>query len=181
MSKPVKQMIIDLYRQTFEGVNEAVLVDIRGISANDNNEFRGGLVANGGIRVSVIKNSLAKKAFEGGPLEPISDMLEGPSAIVHGGESVVNVARELIAWAKKIEAIEFKGAIMEGVVFGADEIKALSEYPTKDEAQAQVIQVVLGPAAAVIGAAVGIGNEVAGILKTLEEKLEKGEAITKVA
>lgn len=181
MSKPVKQMIIDLYRQTFEGVEEAVLVDIRGISANDNNEFRGDLVSKNGIRVTVVKNSLAKKAFEGGPLEPLADMLEGPSAVVHGGESVVNVARELIDWAKKVEAIEFKGAVMEGVVFGADQIKALSEYPTKDEAQAQIIQVVLAPAGQVIGAAVSAGNDLAGVLKALEEKLEKGEAITKVA
>jgi len=44
-----------------------------------------------------------------------------------------------------------------------------------------VIQVILGPGSSVAGALVGVGNELAGILKSIEEKLEKGEEITKVA
>ena len=62
-----------------------------------------------------------------------------------------------------------------------DQITALSKFPTKEEAQAQVIQVVLGPAGQVIGAATSAGANIASILKAVEEKLEKGEAIAKIA
>jgi ribosomal protein L10 len=70
---------------------------------------------------------------------------------------------------------------MEGIVFGPKDVEALSKYPTKDEAQSQVIQVILGPGSQVAGALVGAGNTIAGILAAMEEKLEKGEAITKIA
>ncbi len=177
MSKPVKEIIMRMYEQQFADVTDAVLVDIRGIESNDNNELRAGL-AEKGIRVTVVKNALARKAFGGRPLESLNSMLKGPSAVVYGGESVVNVARELIDWAKKFDAIEFKGAVMEGTVFAADEIKRLSDFPTREEAQAQVVQVILGPGSQVIGAATSAGSNIAGILDAMVEKLEKGEAIT---
>jgi len=70
---------------------------------------------------------------------------------------------------------------MEGIIFGADEVEKLSKYPTKEEAQAQIIQVVLSPGSEIAGALVGSGNAIAGILATMEEKLEKGEEIAKIA
>ena len=171
MSKPVKQMIIDLYREQFGEVSDARVVDVRGLKSNENNSLRGDLQGKG-IKVTVVKNALARLALKETGLEPLNDMLEGPSAIVTGGESVVNIARELIDYAKKIENLELKGAVMEGTVFGAGEIDALSKYPTKDEAQAQVIQVILGPAGQVIGAATSAGANLASLLSAVEEKLE---------
>ena len=50
----------------------------------------------------------------------------------------------------------------------------------REEAQAQIVQLLLSPAGQVIGAATSAGGSIAGILKTMEEKLEKGEAIAKV-
>lgn len=180
MSKPVKNMIIEMYREQFRDVTGALLVDIRGVTSNDGMKLRAGLLQKG-IRVTVVKNSLARKAFEATGLEQMSDLLEGPSAVVYGEQSVVNIARDLLDFVKKYEKLQFKGAIMDGTVFGADQLDALSKYPTREEAQAQIIQVVLSPAGQVIGAATSAGSQIASILKTIEEKLEKGEAIAKVA
>ena len=180
MSKPVKNMIIEMYREQFRDLNGAVLVDIRGVTSNDGMKIRDGLLKKG-IRVTVVKNSLARKAFEATGLEPMNELMEGPSAIVYGAESVVNVARELLDFVKKYEKLQFKGALMEGSVFGPDQLEALSKYPTREEAQSQIIQVILSPAGQIIGAMDSAGGQIASILKTIEEKLEKGEAITKVA
>ena len=180
MSKPVKNMIIEMYREQFRDVSGALLVDIRGVTSNDGMKLRSGLLQKG-IRVTVVKNSLARKAFEATGLAPIGDMLEGPSAMVYGEQSVVNIARDLLDFVKKYEKLQFKGAIMDGTVFGPDQLETLSKYPTREEAQAQIIQVVLSPAGQVIGAATSAGSQIASILKAIEEKLEKGEAITKVA
>ena len=180
MSKPIKNLITEAYKEKFGELDGAVVIDIRGITSNENNDLRGGL-AEGGVRVSVVKNSLAKKAFKGTALEKLNDILDGSCALVYGGESVVNVARALVEKAKTLDKIEFKGAIMEGVTFGPDEVEKLSKYPTRDEAIAEVIQVILGPGSMVAGSLVGVGNEIAGILSAMEEKLEKGEEITKVA
>lgn len=183
MSKPVKNLITEDYKRRFDGVSGAVLVDVRGMQANDNNSFRNDL-AGKSIKITVVKNSQAKRAFEGTDLEGINDMIDGPSALVYPTSedtSVVNVARELVDWAKKLDTIEFRGAILDGIMFGPDQIKALSEYPTKEEAQATIVTMLLSPARNLVGAVNAPAGNIAGILKTIQEKLEAGETIAKVS
>lgn len=181
MSKQVKEMIIDDYRDRFADVDGALVVDIRGIAANDNNEMRLGLLEKD-IRVTIVRNTLAKKAFDGTSLEAIVPSLTGPSALAYGGESVVDVARALVDWAKKIKKLDLKGAVLDGTYFeGEAGVKRLSDFPTRDEAQAKVVQLVLSPAQNVLGAANGPGGTIVGIIKQIEEKLEKGETIAKAS
>jgi large subunit ribosomal protein L10 len=176
MSKPVKNLITADYKKRFADLDGAVLIDIRGISSNDNNKLRAGLLSKK-VRVTVVKNSLARKAIEGSKLAHLGEMLEGPSALVYGGDSVVSVAREVLEQLKTMEKIQVKGALMDGVLFKGDAVKELSKYPTRPEAQAQIIQIFLSPASSVIGAVTSAGNQIASLIKAIEEKLEKGEAI----
>ena len=183
MSKPVKNLIVDSYKKRFEGLNGGVLIDVRGIKSNDTNKLRADL-AGKQMRITIVKNSLAKKAFDAGELAPLSDLLDGPSAMVYPvseDASVVGVARELIDAAKKLKDLEFRGALMEGIVFGPGEVEALSKYPTKEEAQSQVVQIFLAPAQNVVGAVTSQGKKIASILKTVQEKLESGEEIKKAS
>ena len=181
MSKTVKNLMSQAYASEFEGLSGAVVIDIRGVEAGDNNALRADF-AEKSVKVRVIKNSLAKGVFAGGDLEPLNEFLDGPAAMVYpAGEdaSVVSVARELIDWAKKVENLELKGAVMDGMSFGPGEIKKLSEFPTKEEAQAKIVQIALSPAQKLVGAATAPGGNIAGILKTLQEKLEAGETFSK--
>lgn len=179
MSKPVKEMIVREYEARFNDLEGACIVDIRGIEANDNNELRLALLEKD-IRITVIRNSLAKKAFNGTALEGLQPALEGPSALAYGAESVVNVAREIVAWAKKVEKLDLKGAVLDGTYFdGAEGVKRLADFPTREEAQAKVVQLVLAPAGNVVGCATSPGSKLLGIVKEIQERLEKGETIAK--
>jgi large subunit ribosomal protein L10 len=177
MSKPIKQMIVREYQKRFEGVEGGVLVEIRGMDAGTNNRMRTELVGKK-IRVSVVKNTLAGKAFQGTALESLSKFLSGPSALMYGGESVVALAREIVAWAKDKDSLKFKAAILDGITFeGKAGVEALSKYPTREEAQAKVITLVLSPARNVVGAAKGPAGRIGGIIKEIQRKLEAGETI----
>lgn len=179
MSKPVKEMIQAEYTRRFADLEGALVVDIRGIEANKNNEMRLGLLEKN-IRITVIKNTLARKAFEGTALEAVAPALEGPSALAYGAESVVDVARELVEWAKKVKKLDLKGAVLDGTYFdGEAGVKELSKFPTREEAQAKVVQLVLSPAGNIVGGAKGPGGKILGIIKEIEERLEKGETISK--
>jgi large subunit ribosomal protein L10 len=180
MSKPIKNLIKKVYQKRFGSLEGAVLIDIRGMNAHANNTLRAGL-AQKAIRITVVTNNLAAAALQGTRLERIGELLDGPTAVVYGGESVVHVARELIQVAKQLDKLEFKGALMEGVIFGPGDVDKLSKYPTREEALGQVVQVVLGPAGQLVGAVTGPGGAIASILQTIADKLEKGETIQKVA
>ena len=181
MSKPIKNMMVADYKKRFEDVQNALVIDIRGIEANTNNDLRVSLYQKD-IHITVIKNSLAKSAFADTPLEGLGNVLSGPSALAYGGDSVVDVARELGDWAKKIDELELKAAILDGELFeGHDGVKRLSDYPTKEEAQATVIQLVLSPAGNLIKAATSPGSNIASVIEEIKTRLEDGKTIDKIA
>ena len=184
MSKPVKNMITDSYAKRFDDVEGGVVISFTGIDANTNTDLRNKL-AQEGIKVTVVKNTLARRAFAETALENFKDVLDGPSAIVYGKASEdvnpVKVARKLIDMAKEIKTLEFRGALMDGLVFTADEVEKLSKFPTREEALGQLVGVILGPASQIAGCLTGPGGQIAGILDTIKEKLENGEEIKKTA
>ena len=71
--------------------------------------------------------------------------------------------------------------MLDGTLYeGEAGITALSKFPTRDEAIAQDVTLILGPGRKLVGAVKGPGSALAGIIKSIEEKLEKGESISKV-
>ncbi|MCK4871766.1 MAG: 50S ribosomal protein L10 [Phycisphaerales bacterium] len=181
MSKPVKEMIVAEYKRRFENIDDAVLVSIRGIPANDNNRLRLGL-AEKEIRIAVIRNALAKQAMEGTSLEGLTAALDGPSALAYGAGSVVTVARELTTWAKEVQLLELKGAVLDGTQFmGPKEVDRLSKFPTREEALAENITLIMSPGAKLLSQITGPGGKVMAVVKSIEEKLEEGETISKIA
>lgn len=180
MSKPVKEMMIRDYMERMGDTEDALVIGLRGISSNDTNAIRGGL-AKKEIRVTIMRNNLFGKAFGETSLAPLSDVMSGASALAYGAESVVEVAREIVGLLKEFPDIELKGAVLDGMLFEGDAgVKELSKFPTRDEAIAQAVTLVLSPARNLVGAVKGPGSGLAGILKSIEEKLEKGEAIAKL-
>ncbi|MFG0285658.1 MAG: 50S ribosomal protein L10, partial [Phycisphaerales bacterium JB039] len=73
MSKPVKEMLVRDFESRFEGQENALLISVRGISSNDTNAIRQSL-AKQDIRVTVVRNNLARKAFEGTGLEALASL-----------------------------------------------------------------------------------------------------------
>lgn len=181
MSKPVKELIIKQYSARVGDAQDAVLVSIRGVKAIDNNKIRLGL-AKKGIKITMVRNSLARKAFDGSALSALNEILIGSSALVHGGSSVVEIARDLVTLVAKYPALEFKGALLDGMLFkGKDGVVELSKFPTKGEAISQNVTLILSPARKLAAQIVGPGSTVAGLVKAIEGKLEKGETVAKVA
>jgi len=179
MSKTIKNLMIRDYESFFDGVDNALLVSLRGISANDNNRLRLELQKKD-MKVTVLRNTLARKAFAGTGLEGLEQALDGPSALAYGGTSVIDVARELMSWKKEIEKLELKAGILDGIYFGGEKgVEELSKYPTREEAIANVVTLVLSPGRKLAGAIKGPGGRLGGVLKTIEDKLEKGEELRK--
>ncbi len=181
MSKTVKNFLMRDYTEKLEGVEDAVVVSIRGIPANDNTELRTSLAAKN-ISVMVVRNSLAKTAFKGGSLENLEPVFEGPSALAFGGETVIDVAREMVAWAKKVENLELKGAVLDGELYAGEAgVKELSKFPTREEALSNAVTLILSPARNLMGSVTGPGAKLLAVVEAIKTKLEDGEEITKTA
>ena len=81
---------------------------------------------------------------------------------------------------KEFPGIELKGAVLDGQLFeGEDGVKRLSAFPTREEAIAQTVTLILSPGRKLAAQILGPGARVAGLVKAIEERLEKGEAIAR--
>jgi len=181
MSKTVKAMIARDYATRTENIPEAMVISISGMKGIATTNLRTKLAKNK-IKISVVRNSLVKRTLKGSPIEALETFLTGPSALAYGGSSVVEIAREIVKMLPDFPGLELKGAILDGNLFKGDAgVKELSKYPTRPEAIAQVVTLVVSPGRKLAAQVKGPGSNLAGIIKAIEIKLEAGESIAKLA
>jgi len=176
MSKYVKGLLQTEFEKVLAGdrAREFVVLNLTGVNGVDNNLMRSGLRQKG-VEVLVVKNALFRRALCGRQMEAAAPLFEGPCALAYGGDSVVDVARELTEWGRKIKAMQFKGAYLDGTLVAGEEVASLAKMPTRRELQGMIAGTVRAPAARLAGAIVAAGSQVAGCLKTVIEKAEKAD------
>lgn len=181
MSKTIKSIMMRDYKDRIGDTSEAIVISVSGLKAKDTTKLRTSLKKKN-IRITVVRNSLARKLFEGTTLAPLNGLLTGSSALIYGPQSVVEVAREFVAAAKEFPNLEMKGALLEGTLFsGKAGVEELSRFPTRVEAIGDLMTLIVGPGRKLAAQIKGPGSTVAGLVKSIESKLEKGEAIAKIA
>ncbi|MHC4716604.1 MAG: 50S ribosomal protein L10 [Planctomycetota bacterium] len=175
MSKPVKALLRRELAGRLQGVDSLVVLSLSGVDGIANNRLRNSLHTKD-IQLMVVKNSIARQAFGDVGLSMASELLAGPIALAIGGEGVVSTVRELLQAGKEIRTLAVRGALMEGEVFGPDRVAELSSYPTREEALGNIVMLARSAGARLAGALLGPGGRLGGVLKTIEERGEGGQA-----
>lgn len=178
MSKAVKEILRRDLADSYAELEDVLVVNVHGLTANEVNNFRGQLRKND-VEVHVVKNSAAKRALKGTKLEPLAEQLAGPCAFVTGGNGPVDIAKELLAMVKTYPNLELRNGLVDGEpdLLSIDDI---SKRKSKAELQGEVLTLLISPGRRIAGQ-LKVGSKIAGCVKAIVEKLEKGEAITKVA
>ncbi len=157
----VKQPIIDEIKAKVENAASVVLVDYRGLTVEQDTRLRKSL-REAGCEYKVYKNTLMKRAFEGSDFAKLDDLLDGPSAIAISKEDATAPVRILSNMAKEAEALEFKGAVVEGDFYDVDGVKQLASIPSREE----LISKLLG----------SLQSPVTNLARVLNQIAEKGDS-----
>ena len=171
MSKLVKDLIIRDLRNRLEGVEDALLVDVIGLENNKNVALRQRLRKKN-IRLLVVKNSLARRATEGTRLAPAFETATGTMALVWGGEDIISLAKEVIKIAeeKDFEKFTAKGGVMDSQPLAAEQVKAVSKWPSRMEQLSILSGQILSPGAKLSSQLLGAGAKLASQIKKKGEE-----------
>ncbi|MEK4665444.1 50S ribosomal protein L10 [Priestia sp. FSL H7-0729] len=139
-----KQESVDAVTAKLRESVTTVVVDYRGLNVAQVTELRKQL-REAGIEFQVLKNSLLRRAAAAAELAELDSVLTGPTAIAFSVDDVVAPAKILNDFAKKNDALELKGAVVEGRVIGVEEVKALAELPSRDGLLSMLLSVLQAP------------------------------------
>lgn len=139
-----KQAIVAEVNETAQAALSAVMADYRGVTVDAMTQLRKS-ARESGVQVRVIRNTLAKRAFEGTELECMNEALTGPCVVAFAMEDPGASARLFKDFAKEQEAFEIKALSVGGKLLPAEQIDALAKLPTRDEALALLMAVMQAP------------------------------------
>lgn len=171
MSKYVKELITRDIAQRLTGVEDALLVNVVGMGANQTVVLRRQLRQKG-MQLLVVKNSMARRATEGTPLGPAFEGVEGTLAVVWGGEDFISLVKEVTRLDKssEYEKFEARGGVMDGEHLTADRVRQISKWPNRLEQLSIVSGQMLSPGAQLSSQLIGPGGALAS---QIEQKAEE--------
>jgi large subunit ribosomal protein L10 len=139
-----KQEAVEVVAAKLRESVTTVVADYRGLNVAQVTELRKQL-REAGIEFQVLKNTLLRRATAAAELTELDAVLTGPTAIAFGKDDAVSAAKILNDFAKKNNALELKGAVVEGRVIGVEEIKALAELPSREGLLSMLLSVLQAP------------------------------------
>jgi large subunit ribosomal protein L10 len=177
MSKYVKNLLSAEIADRLAGVEDAVLVNVVGMDANQTVVLRQRLREKQ-IRLLVVKNSLAKRATEGTPLAAAFDSPEGSLALAWGSEDFISLVKEIAALDKSSEYSKFvaRGGVMDGEALNADRVREIAKWPNRLEQLSILSGQILSPGAQLVSQLEAPGGALASQIEKKSESESESES-----
>ena len=144
LTRTTKEEILGGYEEAMASAEHAFVIGFKGITVNQVNDLRSKVRKSGGQYV-VIKNTLARLAVAGKPLEQVKEHFTGPTAVAYSLEDPVALAKVLTDFAKDAPVIEFKGGLVEGRPIAASQVKEIASLPGRQELLAKLLFLMQSP------------------------------------
>ena len=139
-----KKNIVAQINETANQSLSLVIADARGVDVSDMNALRS-QARKENIELKVVRNTLAKKAFESTDYECVESILVGPSLFAFSMEDPGSAARLLKGFAKENDNFEIKALAVSGQLLHKEQIDVLAKLPTRDQALGMLANIMLAP------------------------------------
>ena len=175
MQKADKERVIAELTERLSSADALLVADYRGLTNSQLASLRVELLKHG-AKLSVVKNTLTRRAAEAAGADALLAMLEGPTAIafVEADGNAVAVAKALSDAARDTKILALRGGVLSGNPITGDEIERLAKLPPLEVLQAQLVGVIVAPLtqlAAVLNAPL---QNLVGLIDARITQLEEG-------
>ncbi|WP_434352673.1 50S ribosomal protein L10 [Psychrobacter sp. HD31] len=139
-----KKQVVAEVSEVAANAYSAVAAEYHGIEVGQMTQLRSA-AREKGVVLKVVKNSLAKRAFEGTDFECMSDGLTGPLILAFAMEDLGSAARVVKDFNKEHKLLDAKIVSVGGEAFGPEELERVAKLPTRDEALAILMATMKAP------------------------------------
>jgi large subunit ribosomal protein L10 len=146
MKREDKERVVEELAERLRSSDTLLVADYRGLTMPQIDALRGRLIEHG-ARLTVVKNTLTRRAAEAAGADALLALLEGPTAIafIQAEGDAVAVAKALADSARETRVLALRGGIMQGRTITAADVEELAKLPPLDVLRGQVIAAVLAP------------------------------------
>jgi len=137
VNKNDKQRIVEELHAAWSESTAGVVTHYRGLTVTEMGELRRAL-HEADVSLQVVKNTLARRAAEGTDFKAATELFTGPVAIAYGTEPV-GMAKAIADFAKKHDALEIRGGILDGKMMDASSVQALASLPSREVLLAKML------------------------------------------
>ena len=160
LNRSEKEAVISEVTELAAKAQTLVMAEYRGITVAQMTELRNQARSNG-VSLSVLKNTLARRAVAGSSFESAAEQMTGP--LIYGfSEDAVAAAKVVAEFAKTNDKLVIRGGVYDGKALDANGVKQLASIPTKEVLLSQLCGLLMSPV-----------SRTARVLAALAEK--KGE------
>jgi large subunit ribosomal protein L10 len=153
LNRSEKQAVIDEVTALAAKAQTLVMAEYRGITVADMTKLRA-TARSSGVELSVLKNTLARRAVAGSQFEVVGDQMTGP--LIYGfSVDAVAAAKVVADFAKTNDKLVIRGGAFAGKALDVNGVKQLANIPSKEVLLAQLCGLLMSPisrTAVVLGA-----------------------------
>jgi len=157
---------IKIIQEKLDKAASMVVIDYAGANVKSLTDLRAALVEAGG-EMFVTKNTLIDIAVGKGKL---TESLQGMSAVVFSYNDPVSAIKALVKFHDENDLIEIKQGFMDDKVLSIDEVKALSQLPSKNELIVMLIQRLKSPGQGLVNVLQASARNLVYVLKAINDK-----------
>lgn len=170
-----KKAIVADVNETASNALSLVVADARGVNVADITDLRKQARA-ANVELRVIKNSLAKRAFEGTEFQCVTDALVGPSLFGFSMEDPGAAARLFKSFAKANDKFEVKVLSIGGEQLAKEQLDVLATLPTLEQALGQLASVMIAPVTKLVRTFNEVPTKVTRAVAAVRDKKEQEAA-----
>jgi len=153
LNRSEKEAVITEVTDLAAKAQTLVMAEYRGITVADMTKLRA-TARSQGVSLSVLKNTLARRAVTGSQFEVAADKMTGP--LIYGfSVDAVAAARVVADFAKTNDKLVIRGGAYGGKALDVNGVKQLASIPSKEVLLAQLCGLLMSPmsrTAVVLGA-----------------------------
>jgi large subunit ribosomal protein L10 len=168
ITKERKKALITQYSEWVKRSKALVLTQYVGLTMKDIDTLRAKVRENGG-EFHIIKNTLAKLAFEKAGLAVQKEQFEGSTAIVFAFTDAPATVKTLTDFVRSSEFLKVKGGFLEKQALTPEGVRALAELPPLPVVRAQMLGTLLAPASKLVRTLAEPGRMIAAVIKAHAE------------